>query len=223
MSKRPPFFRLALIAVCAGACLYGCTVPPASNRTDAAAAAPVAMSSAWMVDAAQSNLNFVTTKAGQAGVAGIDEVQSFGSFSGGLSTQGQIRLVVDLASVKTGVDIRDERLQNMLFNVKVTPQAVFTAQLAPSLLTGLSRPGQQNVEVEGQLSIAGQSKPAKAILQVSRLSASQLSVSTRYPIVVNASDFGLRPGVEALREVMGLNFLSSSAPVSFNLLLNSKT
>jgi polyisoprenoid-binding protein YceI len=216
MSKHRSLSSLFPALVFTAAFLYGCTATPVAGTTASIAA------SAWAVNTAQSNLNFVTTKAGQPGVGGIDEVQSFKSFSGGLSAQGQIRLAIDLTSVKTGVDIRDERIQNM-FGVKLTPQAVFTAQLAPAALEGLNRPGVQNIEVQGQLSIAGQTKPATALLQVTRLGANQLSVATRSPIVINAADFGLRAGVEAMREVMGLNFLSSSAPVTFNLLLSAGT
>ena len=36
---------------------------------------------------------------------------------------------------------------------------------------------------------------------------------------IDAKDFGLTPGVEALRAIVGLNFLSTSAPVSFQLAL----
>lgn len=223
MPARSTFIRLVIAAVCSGAFLYGCSASPEASRINAVPAAMAALGSTWAIDAKQSNIHFVTTKAGQPGVGGIDEVQSFSSFSGGLSPQGQIRLAIDLASVKTGVDIRDERIQNMLFNVKATPQAVFTAQLGAAALRDMARPGLQNVEVDGQLSIAGQSKPVKAMLQINRLNAGQVSVATRAPIVVNASDFGLRPGVEAMREIMGLNFLSASAPVTFNLLLNTKS
>jgi hypothetical protein len=44
-------------------------------------------------------------------------------------------------------------------------------------------------------------------------------VGTRVPIVVNLKDYGLQDGVEALRAVMNLNVLASSAPVSFSVMM----
>jgi polyisoprenoid-binding protein YceI len=176
----------------------------------------------WAIDSSQSTLNFVTTKAGQQGVAGISETQVFKRYSGGVDQAGKISLNIDLASVDTGVEIRDERMRTMLWNVKATPQATFTAQLPLDVLTAVGGASSQTIELNGQLQMAGQSKPVVASVRVSKLASNQILVVTRQPILINANDYGLRPGVEALREVMGLNFLAGSAPVSFNLLLNAK-
>jgi len=70
--------------------------------------------------------------------------------------------------------------------------------------------------VEGQMTMAGQTKPIQAQLQVTPLN-NKLIINTRQAIVVDASDFGLSTGVEALRAIVGLNYLSSSAPVSFQI------
>jgi polyisoprenoid-binding protein YceI len=177
---------------------------------------------AWKIDAPQSNLNFVTTKAGQPGVAAVAENQLFKRFSGGMDAQGKMTLAIDLASVDTGVEIREERMRTMLWNVKATPQAVFTAQLNAVALNSLSSAGTTDLEVAGALTMAGQTKPVTAKLRVNRIGANQLLVVTRTPIIINSNDFGLKAGVEALREIMGLNVLSPSAPVSFALQLTAQ-
>ncbi len=182
-----------------------------------------ASATAWQIDNAKSTLHFVTTKAGQAGAGGVGEVQSFGQFAGGMSGGGEINFTVTLASVTTGIDIRDERLRTMLFNVKDMPLAMFAARIDPAALRDLGPGGVKDIDVTGQLTLAGQSKPLAAKLRVSRLATSQLSVATRAPIMVDAAQFGLKEGVEALREVMGLNFLATSAPVSLQLVLSEKT
>jgi polyisoprenoid-binding protein YceI len=181
-----------------------------------------ASSAGWTVDAAQSNLNFVTTKAGQAGVGGIGEVQTFKRFAGGMDAAGQIKLSIDLVSVDTGVEIRDDRLRTMLWNVKATPQATFTAKLADAGLSKLATDASADLDVTGQLELAGQTKPVSAKLRATRISGDKLMVVTRAPIVINSNDFGLKAGVEAMREVMGLNFLASTAPVNVALLLNAQ-
>lgn len=176
---------------------------------------------AWEVELSGSSVQFVTTKAGQAGVGGISEVQKFTQFKGSLSDAGRLEFAVALASVQTGFEIRDERLKAMLFKVVDTPQATFSAQIDPSLTGKLAIGQVSDVDVEGAFTLGGQTKPMKALLRVTRLSATQLQVATREPLVVNANDYGMKAGVEALRDVMGLNFLASVAPINLHLLLKS--
>jgi polyisoprenoid-binding protein YceI len=204
-------FALSFTAI-ASLGLIACTTGPTANSS----------AQNWAIDSDQSTLNFVTTKAGQQGVAGISETQSFKRYSGGIDQNGKIMLNIDLASVDTGVEIRDERMRTMLWNVKATPQATFTAQLPADALKSVGSTGVQNIELNGQLQMGGQTKPVIANVRVSKLANDQLLVVTRNPILINANDYGLRPGVEALREVMGLNFLAGSAPVSFTLVLRAK-
>jgi polyisoprenoid-binding protein YceI len=201
---------LFVYALCACALVTACTNMPGSAPTAAAA---------YRVDNAQSAITFVTMKAGQPGTGGIGEVQRFSRFGGGMDAGGRISFDVDLASVDTGVEIRNERLRTMLFNVKVTPQANFVAQIDPALISALPANASRDVDVNGNLTLAGQTQPVAAKLRVARL-GSALQVATRAPIVIDANQFGLKPGVEAMREVMGLNFLASAAPVTFTLVLS---
>jgi polyisoprenoid-binding protein YceI len=198
--------------------LTAASVAACTNTPDAGATA----AAAWRIDAANSNINFVTMKAGQAGAGGIGEVQRFSRFNGGMTTGGRVSFDVDLASVDTGVEIRDERLRTMLFNVKATPRANFVAQMEPALIQAVPAAGSRDVDLAGELTLAGQTKPVAAKLRVTRLAGGTLQVATRAPIVVDANQYGLKPGVEAMREVMGLNFLASAAPVTFSLVLNEQ-
>jgi polyisoprenoid-binding protein YceI len=211
LSLKKSLFALSFTAMTSLGLIACTTGPTASSSTQN-----------WAIDANQSTLNFVTTKAGQQGVAGISETQSFKRYAGGIDQSGKIVLNIDLASVDTGVEIRDERMRTMLWNVKATPQATFTAQLPAEALKSVGGTGVQNIELNGQLQMGGQTKPVVANVRVSKLANDQLLVVTRNPILINANDYGLRPGVEALREVMGLNFLAGSAPVSFTLVLSAK-
>ena len=205
----------SIYALCAAALAAACT-----HMADPSANAPAPASAAYRIDNALSAIHFVTMKAGQAGAGGIGEVQRFSRFSGGMDGTGRVGFDVDLASVETGVDIRDERLRTMLFNVKATPLARFEAQFDPALIGSLPAHGARDIDLNGKLTLAGQTKPVLAKLRVSRVGA-DLQVATRAPIVVDANQFGLKPGVEAMREVMGLNFLASAAPVTFSLVLHA--
>lgn len=164
---------------------------------------------------------FVTAKAGAPGVGGIEEVQAFKQVDGSVGDPGKLQLSVDLASVETNIPLRNDRLKYLLFKVASFPQAVFTGEVDVHRFDALRVGTSADVELTGRLTIAGQSKPLSANLRVVKLASNALLVGTRTPIVVNLKDYGLQDGVEALRSVMNLNVLASSAPVSFSVLLRS--
>lgn len=214
MSKFPA--QNARLAMAAAAAALALSLLACTHGPQASARKPL------VVDTAASSLRFVSTKAGAAGVGGVVEVHRFDRFQGGLGADGTVRLDIDLASVNTGVGIRDERLRTMLFNVAVSPRATFTAKLDPAALDALPANGSLDLDVSGTLSLAGQARPTSAALRVTRLPQRALQVVTRAPIVVDAQQFGLKPGVEALREVMGLAFLAAAAPVTLNVVLHEQ-
>jgi polyisoprenoid-binding protein YceI len=190
----------------------------------AAAALCLAASStyaAWRVDSTQSTLSFVTTKAGAPGVGGVEEVQAFKQVGGSVGDDGKLQFSVDLASVETNIPLRNDRLKDLLFKVADYPQAVFTGAVDVHRFDALRVGASADVELTGQLTIAGQSRPLNANLRVVKLASNALLVGTRTPMVVNLKDYGLQDGVEALRSVMNLNVLASSAPVSFSVVLRS--
>ncbi len=171
----------------------------------------------WQINLPASSLTFNTTKAGAAGVGGVTETMRFKAFKGGVDAQGRIQLDIDLTSIDSGIDIRNERLQTMFWNVAAHPSVNFSAQIKPEDVQKINASKESlALWVEGQLTMAGQTKPVKVYLQITPMNG-KLMVSTRQAIIINANDFGLNAGVEALRAIMGLNFLSSSAPVVFAL------
>ena len=205
-------FPIAVLAIAA-------LVAACAHRPDSTAPA------AYSVDTQQSALHFVTTKAGLPGAGGISEVSRFSRFSGALGSNGRITLEVDLASVETGVGIRDERLRTMLFNVVAAPKATFAAQLDAAQIGAIIASTSntlRDLDLNGTLTLAGQTLPVNAKLRVSRMEGGSLQVATLAPIVVDANQFGLKAGVEALREVVGLNFLAAAAPVTFTIMLHAQ-
>jgi polyisoprenoid-binding protein YceI len=171
----------------------------------------------WQVHLPASSLTFNTTKSGAVGIGGVTETMRFKSFKGGMDAQGNIQLDINLASIDSGVMIRDERLQTILWNVATHPVVSFKAKIKPEDLQKINA-GKESVgiTVDGQLSMASQSKAIKAELQVTPVHNKRM-VSTRQAIIINANDFGLNSGVETLRVIMGLSYLSTSAPVTFQL------
>jgi polyisoprenoid-binding protein YceI len=196
-----------------------------SLRCAAAVALMIGLSSAhaaWRVDSSESTFNFVTTKAVTPGVAGIVEVQQFKQVDGTVGDDGKLEFDVDLGSVETNIALRNERVKEILFKVAANPKAVFAGTVDAARFKAMRVGAFADVDVNGQLTIDGQSNPLTVHLRVAKLQSGALQVSTSAPIVVNLKDYGLQDGVEALRTLMKLDVLSSSAPVTFSLMLKSE-
>ena len=164
----------------------------------------------WILVNEASQLNFVSTKATH-----IAETHTFSGLSGAITKDGAAELVIDLTSVNTGIDIRDQRMQSMLFNVASFPKAQISTRLDLSAVERLSEP--TTLIIDAQLSLAGQTAPVEGQVLVVPMDRDRVSITTVAPIIVQASSLGLVSGVEALREIAGLPSIGYSVPVTFSL------
>ncbi len=171
----------------------------------------------WTLDNDQSQLSFISVKKGD-----IAEVHRFDQLDGSVDGKGNVKLVIQLASVDTAIPIRDERMREMLFNTKLFPTAILTARVDAGKVSKL-KVGEMMVDaLEGQLNLHGEVTPVTAELVVAKLSSDTVLVSSRKPLVLQAGDFKLVEGVEKLREVAGLPSISKAVPVSFVLTFNQQ-
>lgn len=166
----------------------------------------------WQLDSEQSALSFVSTKA-----INIAEVHRFGTLSGVVDDEGQVTISIDLTTVDTAIELRDDRMREMLFNTAENPTAEVRAQIDNDALAALS-PGQStDMALEAMLSLHGTERPITMEVIVARSGEDNLIVTTRKPIIINAAEFALGDGVEALRAIAGLPSISLAVPVSFVL------
>ena len=147
----------------------------------------------------------------------VAEVHRFGELSGGVSDDGKVSISISLASVDTGIEVRDERMRGMLFDTAQYTAADITAQVDMETVGSLAAGQSMDMTVEGNLSLHGQSRPLTMDIIVTRSGENRLLVASKKPVVVNAPAFDLTDGVEALREVAGLPSISLAVPVSFVL------
>ncbi|ORU92276.1 MAG: hypothetical protein A6F70_02435 [Cycloclasticus sp. symbiont of Bathymodiolus heckerae] len=166
----------------------------------------------YTLDNAASSLNFITIKKNKIG-----EVQSFTQLTGSI-VGGVAKVTVDLTSVKTNIDIRDERLKSMLFETGLFPTATVSAQLDSVQLDALSSGEQLIIPVSLTLDLHGKSKNIETSLQVIALSDGALLVSTTTPVIINAFDFSLSEGVAKLMEAAKLPSISAAVPVTFSVI-----
>ena len=169
----------------------------------------------WQLDNAASRLSFVTTKASH-----VAEVHSFGYMSGSLSGSGDLTLTIELASVDTLIPIRDERMQAMLFETDLFPEARVTAQVDMAAIGTMAVGTSTTADIDFTLSMHGASGDYRAELLLLR-TATGVVATTLKPIVVSADTFDFLDGIERLREVAGLPSISRTVPVTFTVSFGS--
>jgi polyisoprenoid-binding protein YceI len=177
----------------------------------ALALAPMAHAD-WVV-APASSIQFVSVKNSTVG-----ELNRFESVSGTVTDAGEIVVEVALDSVQTGIDIRNERLKNLLFEIDAFPRATISGQLDGVTLTALIEQGSAEVTLPLTVDLHGQSVVKQATLRAHR-EGDSLRVATVAPILLNASEFGIEAGVAALQEIAGLKAISRVIPVTVDLTL----
>ncbi len=167
---------------------------------------------AWTLDNDSSQVSFVSVKAGDAG-----EVHRFTEISGGLSTDGNASVTIQLASVDTLIPLRDERLREMLFQTDMFPTASLSADIDMDALNALEPGESMDIATSLSLDLHGHQILLATEMIVARLGDHRLMVSSRKPVIVNAASVDLVSGIEALREIAGLPTISKAVPVSFVL------
>lgn len=166
----------------------------------------------WTLDNDASRINFVSTKANTAA-----EVHTFGTLDGQVDDDGNATLSIDLNTVDTAIEIRDERMRDILFETAQFPTATLAASVDMAAVAGLATGETTELTTEGQLMVHGTTSSVTFDISVSRLGDDRILVASRKPVIVNASQVGLLAGVEKLREVAGLPSISPAVPVSFVL------
>ena len=166
----------------------------------------------WTLDNKGSQLSFVSIKAGNIG-----EVHKFGQLSGVLTAEGQLTVTVELASVDTLIPIRDDRMQQLLFETEIFPKATFNASIDMDQVNAIAIGNSAMLDVSGDLTIRDRTTSVSPKVMITRFADQGVLVNTLQPLLLNADAVGLTEGVEKLREIAGLPSISSAVPVTFVL------
>lgn len=174
--------------------------------------APPVTGAEWMLDGAASDLSYVTIKAGE-----IAETNSFETLTGGVSADGAATVNIDLASVSTGVDIRNERMRDVFFVVADNPTATVTAQIDPAAFEALGVGESIETTIDGTLALKGVEAPFQASATVTRVGPDRVLAVSDAPVIVEAGRYNLTEGLAQLQELAGLPSITPVVPVTFSL------
>ncbi|HNP35493.1 MAG TPA: YceI family protein [Woeseiaceae bacterium] len=172
----------------------------------------VSASAGWVLDNDKSHISFTSTKANS-----VAEVLGFNKLKGSVSDDGHVHVSIDLNSVDTAIEVRDERMREMLFETEKYPAASITATIAMQDLAALKPGDTKSMDVDAELSMHGTTIEVPVSLEVARLTKDRILVVSKKPVVVTAGQFGLVGGLDKLQEIAGLPSISPAVPVSFIL------
>jgi hypothetical protein len=171
-----------------------------------------ALACAWDLDPSASAVEVTSVKNGD-----VAETHRFTDLTGAVAENGAALVAIGLGSVDTGIAIRDERMREMLFDLPAHPFALVTTKVKLAWFADL--PVGAVLEIPAPIGIEanGSSVETQAILLVQRLGPERVAVVTAEPVAIDVRAFGFGAGVEALREVVGLDAIEPVVPVSVRL------
>lgn len=175
--------------------------PPAAGKTGE-----------WMLVPGDSRVSFVSIKNNA-----IAEVHRFSELDGRVSEQGRVDVNIPLASVATGIPIRDQRMRDVLFQVTEFPKATVSLDIDAAKMRTLAVGGHIVLQASAMLTMHGLENPLLMEARITRTSATQWLVTSERPSIVETVNFGLINGVDELRKIAGLQAIGSAVPVTYSL------
>jgi polyisoprenoid-binding protein YceI len=164
----------------------------------------------WTLVPAESYLSFISVK--QTDIA---EVSCFERFDVSVGADGNALVRIDLTSVATGVDLRDQRVRDHLFEVTSFPEASVNLALDMVAASAIAVGSKVSMPTSATVTLRAISVAVSADVEIMRLAADKVVVTPKKPIVLHASDFNMSAGIAYLVSLAGLESISSAVPVDF--------
>lgn len=169
----------------------------------------------WKLVNTESTVNFISIKKSKAG-----ELHYFKKLNGTIDDRGNISMGIDLGSVDTNIPVRDDRMKSMLFEIKLFPTAKMKASVDPKKIKNMNAGDTYVDSINLDLSLHGVSQKLMTDVRIVKLSKNRLLATSVKPIIINADVYKLAGGIEKLRAVAKLPSISTSVPVTFNLIFS---
>lgn len=172
-----------------------------------------AAAESWTLNGEASRVAFGSVKKDVIG-----EVHHFTGLTGSVSADGAVALEIDLASVETYIDIRNERMIEHVF--KKTPTAKINAQIDMAEVSSLAVGESAVIDADGILSLVGSELDIYTEMYVLRISPSQVMVSTNDMIMLSMEDVDLMAGIDKLMALAELPGITRVSPVTLRLVFD---
>ena len=162
----------------------------------------------WTLDTNNSQLSFISTKNKT-----ISETHQLTFKDGSINSGAFVDLIIDLNQVETHIEIRNQRVKDLLFQTDRYPTARIKAQLPENLVLGTT------MDIRFELDLHGITKEL-SVPVMAQMVDEKLTVINYQPITIQAKDFDLDAGLNQLTQVAKLQAISYEVPVDFKLVFN---
>lgn len=174
--------------------------------------ATAANAASWTLVEDASRVSFVSVKAET-----VAEIHHFTAVEGGVSEAGEAYVRLPLAGVETAIDIRNERMQEFLFEVVKFPAATISTNLNLADYDTLKLGSRSLVTLSASLDLHGVRSDLEFDVFVTRIAEDKVAVDTVAPILLDADEFELGTGLDKLKELASLDMISPIVPVTASL------
>jgi len=172
------------------------------------ATATPAWSEEWKSVSDKSSIAFGSIKNDTTG-----EVHHFQDVDGTVSETGKMTININLASIETNIDIRNERMNNILFQ-EGKASATLSGDIDMDEVSNLKLGDTKVMEIQTTLSFLGIENDIDANVLVARLSDNRVLVTTSDFIMLSTEDLGIDDGITKLMEIAKLPSITRVTPVS---------
>ena len=171
----------------------------------------------WRIDAESSRIALVVSKDARQ-----TEVGRLYGLLGNVDAAGNVRVKIELESLRTGSMAQDQRVHKELLETSRFTFAEVHSKLALQPILNLAPGAQMELQLPATLSLHGVQQPLAIELLVTRLDQQRFQIVTLSPVVIDLRDFGLAAALEALRSSAGLGSISLTVPVVAVLIFNQR-
>lgn len=159
----------------------------------------------WQLDTEKSQINYISTKNGD-----IQEHNTLRFVSGSIDQQKKVELIIDLNSIDTNIEIRNQRMRELFFETEQYPTAKIEAEIDNNLPLMTAYP------IDYRVTLKDQQHSYQSPVMI-HSGGGEMMVTSAEPVTVNAETFGLNAALDKLREIAGLNSISPSIQVEYKL------
>ena len=176
-------------------------------------AASASHAAGWSLSAEDSKVAFGSIKKDKVG-----EVHHFSGLAGSVGEDGMASVEIDVTTLETWIDIRNERMLNHVFNAEKFPKVKISAQIDMDDVAKLAPGESETVTTEATLSFAGHDLNVETDLFVLAVGGGKVLVTTDEMLMVSAEELQISAGIDKLMELAKLPSITRTSPVTLRLM-----
>ncbi|NRB41182.1 MAG: YceI family protein [Pseudomonadales bacterium] len=167
---------------------------------------------AWQLKPASSQINFQSVKNTH-----IVESHQFDVFDALIFDDATAAMEIDLSSVNTGIELRDERLQSLLFDITHFSSVKISNKIDLQAIEVMSIGDIKPQTLQTTIELHGVTQYISSQVEVFKLSEDKLIVRSAAPMMIDALAFAFGDGIDALKAIANLASIATTVPVEFTL------